>query len=528
MISQIKTNINILNSLNSLLNYNINVSKKLHSPIENLFHQIIISPSELNLGNLSGDKIEKITLWNNTSYRAELFNINGINVEGLILTGLQSGILYPNSSVEYILEIPKSGESVIDSIFEFNFLNSDHNVSLSVTGSRLVLFDFDINWKTSNPPKEYYSHNTDIAISYSGKEQRVNISENPRFKFEYFYTLFDQERIEAENLIYSLGDQKIQVPIYFQRSYLTEDIEIGDKEIKIDNSYNIIQEGTSILIKDNNNKSVLKVKSIINDIIEIEDNLIYSFKKDSVVIPLINCYLNNNIAFNYINNNIAEFLLTFDVEDSDFNNINNNIDNFEQYNGLKLITRKPTRDIKFTKTFERQFEDMDYGYGIRKRIEKDKTPAILFNYKFSLFGKKEISEMKALFNNLKGRFNEFYIDSLSNDLILNSDITAEQLSLVIEDNGQISNNENIIKKIIRIELNNGEVYIREILNYSKTLNDKISILINNSLGVDISKNDIANIQYLSNARFNNDTLNIEHITDDYAEVSIDIRILRNI
>ena len=528
MISQIKTDIVVTNNQIELELSNITVETKSQSPLELLFGQVISTPAIVNIGELSGEYIDYIQLWNASGSTININNISGVGTTGITLDGLQNGVINNNNILNYTLTVSTDGPKDIDGTFTYNFTESQFNTNLQVLGSRISTFDFDLNWESGKTPKEYYSHVTDIAVSYSGKEQRVNITEDPRLKIEYSYNFIGRERIKAENIIYNVGDQKILIPIHHQKTKLLAPVNIGDNTAEMYTEDNLMQIGTSIFVKEGLDKNTMKITNITGTTVTFENQFSKNFGLNAVATPVMLCYLNNNIAFNYKTNDIAECLLTFDIIDSHFNNITNNIDNYEEYDGLKLIVRKPTRNIDIKKTFERQFQTLDYTAGYRTRFSKDKTPAIIFNYNFALFGRQEIKETKALFNNLKGRFNEFYVNSTSNDLILADDIQLTEVAINIYDDGQISFDNNIIKSIIRIELKDGSVYIKKVLDYIPQVDQKLSLIIDSSFGVDISIDDVANIQYLSNARFNNDTLAIDHISDEYAEIAIDIKVLRNV
>ena len=65
MMSQLKNNITITNNILDLNTEVITVSTKLQSPLEMLFGQVVIAPSFVDAGQLSGERIEPVELWNN-------------------------------------------------------------------------------------------------------------------------------------------------------------------------------------------------------------------------------------------------------------------------------------------------------------------------------------------------------------------------------------------------------------------------------------------------------------------------------
>lgn len=521
------TNIQINGNILDFQTANLNVINKKQSGLDLIYNQIILTPNYINVGNLSSVYNKEIILWNANYNSVFLTNISVDNLSNENLSGFSSGEIYTNTIKKYDLTVGVDGDSDINTIFHFNFVNEELTTDLNIIGSRISTFDYDINWNSSNYPVESYNHYNEIITTHSGQEQRVNYSEDTRLNIQYYYTLSDNERIKAENQIYSSGASKIQIPLHHQKTKLLSEINTGSYQAEFINIYSQFQKNSNVIIKENGKKDVLKILDITDNIVTFESQITNNYSTNAIIYPLALVYLNNNIAFNYKTNNVTNFLLTFDIVDSELYNITYNQDDYEIYDNLPLILRKETIKIDITKTFERNFEDVDFQIGFRSRFIKDKTPSIIFNHNISLFGKEEIAKTKALFNNMKGRFNEFYINSTSDDLILSESIGSLETSIKIENDGQLNFNNNVIKSIIRIELKNGNSYIRKVLNYIENTDNKISLVLDSNLGLDIEKNEVANIQYLSNARFNNDTLTINHITDEYAEISIDVKILRN-
>lgn len=504
----------------------LNFNEKLQSMFDVAYNQVVIDPVIISAGTITSDFYQQIRLWNATSEPRNLQNIVKVGTAGIEFSGFENGIIQPGEILYYDLTILPDGPDEVNAQLIYDFSDDFYNTTINITGDRVASFNYDINW--SRGVNEFYRHLTDVVTSYNGKEQRANISEDPRYTVEYFYTLNNEERIEAETFIYNNGNKEILIPMWHQKSIITQPVTSGDNIIEADISDSSLQLGSTCVVSDGFNHQFLTVESILGNTITLSGSISFDISEKGSIAPSYYCKLNQNISFAYENKNLSQLLLRFDITDSDFLNITNNNDNFEEYNGLKVLVRKPTRDITFNKTFERTFEDIDFGNGVRKRLDKNEKPSTILNYRFALFGKKEIAETKAFFNNMKGRYNEFLVETGSNDMILAQNIPTGTDTIIIKSNNQTSFANDSTKQFLRIETVKGNVYIREILNYTDFGEGETNVLLDDTINESLDISQVASIQYLANGRFNNDELQINNITDDYAEIDIDIKILRSL
>ena len=504
----------------------LNFGEKLQSMFDFVYNQVVIDPVLITAGTITSDFYQQIRLWNATSEPQNLQSIVKVGTSGIDFDGFQSGIIQPGEILYYDLTILPDGPDEINAQLIYDFSDDFYNTTVRITGNRVASFNYDINW--SNGVQEFYRHFTDVVTSYNGKEQRANISEQPRYSVEYFYTFTDEERIEAETFIYNNGAKEVLIPMWHQKSVITQPVGAGDNVIVVDLQDSSLQVGSDCVVSDGFNHQFLKVQTILNNTVTLNGSISFDIKEKGSVAPSYYCKLNQNVAFDYENKNLSQLLLRFDIADSDFLMITNDFDNLEEYKGLKVLARKPTRDITFTKTFERTFEDVDFGYGRRERFEKNQKASVNLTYNFSLFGKKEIAETKAFFNNMKGRYNEFLVETGSNDMILSQNIPTGTDTIIIKSNNQTSFANDSSKQYLRIETVKGNVYIRDILSYTDLGDGETNVVLNDTINESLDISQVASIQYLANARFNNDEMQINNITDDYAEISIDIKILRSL
>lgn len=489
-----------------------------------IYGQVILNPETVDLGNLVGDRSENVELWN----VAGDLTINSIipnNAEGLQLVGQSTGLIPLGVTGIYTLNASPDGPSVIDATFEWNFAESQYNTSLSVVGSRTPKIDYDIDWNVT--PKLYYSHYTNIIESYEGNEQRFGLTENPRLAFEYTYFLLDTDMRDLMNLIYSSQDATFQVPDFTKRAEILQNASAGDNIIYVDTSYNDIQADFSIQIGDKGNSQILKVTSVDKNtnVILLESNLTKDvFIGDSVYL-MLPCTINSSLQTTHQIRNWVQTTIRYDVQDNTVDNIVNKEINLDVYEGLYVLYQKPNIDVTVDRTSERLIDVYDNSFGIRGRVTKDKAPATIINYTFDVIGEAEIYNVLAFFEGMKGRLNEFLITSGIKDFVVTDNILATDTTIDVENNGQLEFNNDIQKQYIRIESSKG-VFYRKILNIASSGN-VLKLFIDSNLGVNIDFDEVYDIQFLSNSRLNNDEVVVEKLTNDFATISVDVKILRN-
>ncbi len=523
----LKTNISIIKNKQDYDTTNRNIDLKLQSIGDVIYNKLTLFPSFLNVGTVSSEYKTIIEISNTTMSLAYLNDITFEDGEGITVVPLGEFpvSLVPGKTAQFELTISTEGPSIINAIVSFGVLGEE-SLSLPITGDRVAFFNFDINY--SQPINEYYQHLTNISTSFNGREQRTLITENPRLAFEYYYTLIGEDRVKAETMLYESSADTMQVPVHQLKNKLLQEASIGDSVIYSNVNEMNLQNGMKLMLKSGNDYEVVEVYLISENEITLSNNLSNNYNKNNTILyPLMLVDINSSITSEYLTNDICNMLIRFEVLDNTYKNINtSNDDIFSEYDGYKVIDRRPSRDVTFRRTTQRQFDLIDNGYGIRGKTVNDKTPSTVMTYTFSLLSKEEITQTKSFFNNMKGRYNEFYVVSSTEDFKAAVGVSEFDLSIICENYNQTSFNDNLNKKILRLTTKSNEIFTRDITNISTYTDGRISVGIDSPLGIDIPLENIASIQYLERARLNNDNIQITHITDDYAEINIDVNIFR--
>lgn len=490
-----------------------------------LYGAVILEPILLDLGNLSGAREDTINLWNISGGDLVLNNIIGSGVSGLNLTGKTSGLIINGEVLQYTLQSLPMGDANIDATYSFNFDKTEFNTSFNVIGSRLPIFDYELEW--SNGQRVYYKHYTNILESYNGKEERYGISENARVALEYYYKVTGNIRQKMENLIYNSQNANFQVPLWLQPGYIMQDASAGDLTIFIDATNTDIQEGFNVYVGDYYDNQIVKIETFdeLTGQATLENNLISDIKADQPVYLLAPCKMTSNLDMSSVTRDFTELMIRFEIDDNTISNIVNKVDNIEEYDNLKVLYQKPSIDVEVRRSYNRKVDVIDNGYGVRQFFNQDKTPEIIMNYRFDVTDKSAIKDTLAFFENTKGRLNEFLITSGMRDIYVVDDIEQTETTITVENNGQKQFVNNVQRNKIRV-VTNDNVYYKTILDIQEE-SGFLKLFLDSSFGVNINAEDIIEVQFLSNARLNNDEFIINYITPEFITTSIDCKIFKN-
>lgn len=503
------------------------VEYKIPSLGDMLFDKVTIIPNIINVGVVASTYTFDLEVRNTTLTTVYITDISIRNGDGFQIT-LEEGSLDIRAGdfAKFKVSISPEGQSEIDAQIIFEINNDDQNVVFcQVNGSRVALFNYEINY--AQPINEYYKHNTVITTSNDGSEFRSSISLNPRMSFDYYYTFTSEESTKVQNMIYDNQMKEIQVPLFQLKGKTLSAISAGDTTLEMSNVYLNIESGMSLMVKNGSDYDVMEIININGNVITFSNSFSFDYPEGTSVYPLMGCQINTFFTSEYQTNDLFNTLITFDVIDNRYKTILSNDDSgLPSYQGNYVLLRNPSRDVTFRKTNNRMYDYIDNGYGVRTRDVNDASPAITMTYLISLQGKEEINTFKVLFNKSKGRYHDFYVTSSTNDFKPSADVSTGSTSLRCKNEGQLIYNGNTNFNIVYILLKDGTEYYRNIQSIDFDGNDNILLTFNGTFERDILIEEFANIQFLTKARFNNDTLQISHLTDDYAEISIDVNIFR--
>lgn len=385
---------------------------------------------------------------------------------------------------------------------------------------------------SENNFSEIITFNNDIITSFSGKEQRILLVQQPRYSVEFSYSFFGKELNNFNSFIYNNQVKENYIPIWFNSDFIEENYINGDT-IYITTLYKDYFVGQKIMLIDGlNNYDVATIKTINhNNIVIEEENLSRSYDAFSTdLVPLKIGRLKSTLSKTLLTANVAKVTLSFDIKVSDDKIIDDVDVSFPIYDDKFLILKQPNRINPISQVFNRNVYELDLGFGVREFEELQDQYFINYNYIHELTTRKEINEYKSFINKISGRQKSFYMPSFEVDFIHQENI--EYLSTNNELIVNKQNKENYKdtfgqkKRKIIIIFKDSTYLINEIID-SNSIDDEFeSLLLTENFTSDFNSNEIDHIMFLNESRFLNDTFVFEYLTNDICRINKNIRILK--
>lgn len=484
-----------------------------------LYGQVHAIKTSYNFGNISNDAYLNLEIWNANEYKdvsinnIAYFDLSGVEVLNRDLSSVNIPVdIKRIESALFTIHASTDGDSSNDGNIVFSV--DDQDLSVAVSLSRSVLFDFDLNY--TNNIKETYVYNTFVSSSLDNTEQRIARISIPRVRYEYFYTLTDKQRREIDGFLYS-KNSNLSVPIYAQTRKVNS---IIDDIVKVDIVNTCIQPGQDILIKDAYSKEIIKVDSIVdNETIKLRSSLsnIYT---NAVLIPCFSGKLPASNTRLQRTKNLSEYSLLIDknVDNIDTLLTNNDSMQFNTYQD-KFILDNRNMGVDITALYEKNIITNDNGYSRKDESMYNDVATITFNYDNYVIDRNEISRVKNLFRNQKGMFNDLYSRSFTNNVKVIEKINAGDIIITVEnDNLTGFYDQHKIKHLYLKYNDNIEKYFN-IISISKIDDTREAIFLSEGTGVDVEVKDIISSDFVYLGRLNEDTLVLNYDTHGVANYS---------
>ena len=396
-----------------------------------------VQPGNLALGNVLTTQIREIELLNNfrrESRTWEAFvNNAGPGVSVTNLPGLPL-LFAPLSSFIAFVQVTTAGPPSISGTLDFDIDTPVDILTVAVTGNRITIFQY----RPQAPIKETLEFKTDILEINDGTEQRINVRENPRQKFQFtIRTDDDRSRDSINAVLFDWQARVFGIPVWFEQKPLEAPLAINDTTVQVDTANADFRAGGLVMIYDNDfAQEALEILTVNPTDIELDVGVGRAFDAVStIVVPVRTALTKAQLTQARYAIGPTDFKLEFSVLD--------NIDlasagAFATYQGAGQTTAKPLIDrLNFMK-------GATVSEGIRRkttRLDPETGPPLQisswgkgkpgFAYGFESKSFAETWEFRQLLHFLKGSQLAFYVGTGRRDFKPIGDIsdTASQLDV---------------------------------------------------------------------------------------------------
>lgn len=221
-------------------------------------------------------------------------------------------VLSQNEDINYTVTVSVTGPAEQNTTYQFTV--GGLIFETQVTGSRLILFDFDLNW--SQPEKILYEYFAAVYKAPKGHEYRRNMVNKVFRKSVLSYTFDGLEAQRYLNIVRYSRARFILVPIY-QEGFLSKNELTGSLSVEslasIQYFWNLNNYAEYILIVDHEAKKVeaKSVVSIVGNVINISKVVLNTFNKNTAVIYPAYVAMVNDYSYRNITNKVIESKIAF-------------------------------------------------------------------------------------------------------------------------------------------------------------------------------------------------------------------------
>lgn len=471
------------------------------------YYRIHLTPSRIDLGNISSLRVVNIELWNAFFTQKLLQQISSVDAEGITLSGGPTvpHMINPLQTIPYVLTITPDGPAVINA--QFNWLIDGVSYSVIISGRRSVVFPFPPQYKNTGPV-ESFEFLTLVNRKETGSEQRRSLRIQPRRVLSFNVELLKSKYSQIfKNLMWGWQNRAYSVPVWTDISYTTTANAIGSKVINLATSNKSFRVGDSaILYSDPLVYEVFEIESMTATTLVSKTELVRAWPAVTQVLPIIIGHLREQQPVvrpigDYLTANLR-FVTSADNTWSYLPDTAANV----VYDGLEVITDQPNWVRGLDEVYNYQFDTLDNQTGPIQWIAKELYSGNNRNYSWLLRDKIQIVAMRSFLRRTMGRFKTFWVPSWSHDFDLLTPIGSTSKIIRVAENGfRLLVGVDPAHDRLVVMLKNGNWYYRKIVAVGVVVDGvSIDIELDSTFGLTINPDDIDYISFLDRCRMSSD------------------------
>lgn len=284
------------------------------NPALDLFYNRIWVTEKVEFGLISELAVKQINIWN--AFLSSSISITGFvnpGDQGIAIETISPPVsIARNTDVDYDVTVFVTGPAEQNTTYEFTIAGALYEVQ--VTGSRLILFDFDLNW--ADPEKIIYEYFTSIYTAPTGQEYRRGLASVVTRRSSFYYSLDGIEAHRYLNIVRYGRARFILIPVYQEGFYsagaLTGALAITGSE-NLQYHWNLKNYSTYILIVDHANKisEAKSIASIVGNVINVSKVVLNTFDPDTAIIYPAYVAMVQDYSYRNITNKVIDSNITF-------------------------------------------------------------------------------------------------------------------------------------------------------------------------------------------------------------------------
>lgn len=482
------------------------------------YNRIHILPGRIEAGNVTVNTQFDLSLWNAYLTSVEMTSDTLDNTAGVTVTGGPEApyTLGALEIADYDVTVLEDGDASVD--LNPGWTINGQTYSFNLTATRIVPFFYGPNW--AQPVVEDYEFKTSVSSSYSGQEQRQSTRSKPRRSWRY--NLLEKEH-NARNVYYDiLGFQgrSFGLPVWTDKTELTSQASVGDLVLNALTENRGFVSGHIVFVRSGDLVETHEVDSVSANQITLKKPLSNNFSVGSEVYPGVVASLADSITGSHLTSRVISSSLSFNGVPQDTPDDLPVIAAANTVDGYEVIERRPNWRTPVDTLFSSPVKQIDFGDGITIRKQHRKYPQTGNRFRYSLIGKDEINEFKGILRRLKGRANAAFVNSFTEDLVLNSTATVSQTGAQFKDSSiDLAFDPAAVPTLVCFHTTLGDIRLR-VESISLNQSGLIDVEFTTGFPFTITPTDVIKVSLCFLSRLASDRVSINWLTDDKVETEL--------
>ena len=357
-----------------------------------------------------------------------------------------------------------------------------------------------------------YRFETNILRGMYGHEQRSALYAWPRRMVKYDVTFMSEaEAAYFARVVNKYQGQVFGVPIWAEQGNLTAQASASQTYVDLTDvdKMNFEVGGLFILYSDMDTYEVREIDSMTTTRLNFSTGLSSTWASGSTIYPMLHMTVEQNVTTSKITSAYGGASLMFkEAWNGDIVHELGSHD-YPYYQDFRVFNKRPNWIDNVGVNFSRSSEYLQ-KLGAQIRYTRDPESEYVLEASYLSSDIDECAELVGFFNDMMGRWGQFWIPTWQRDIVITSDISASDTTLTIEDIEYSSYwaNNNIIGKYLFLLLPDDTEIYRQITGYPSST----QITVDSAIGYDVDILEVDHIlgSFLLPARFEIDEIELSY------------------
>lgn len=500
-----------------------NGNRRTRSFYDIFYERIHFDPAAMNLGQLLNAQTRLITVWNAFFETRVLTDVSQLDTDGLELTyGGTPQAWKPLQEKIMRLSVSTDGPPSIRAFYTFTW---DNSITVyRVVGERIVVFAFPPDLAEDFTERLTFYGST--FAGYSGKEQRMALTDHPRISYDFKIQVMDNELQRFEALMWGWQSRVFAVPVWNSYTYTAEPVAPGATIVHVGSTEfrEFRPDGLAIIAAGPGMFEAIEVLEVHPQHLLLKKPTARGWTRRVQVMPVRTMRMAREISYSGPVANFKEPRLQFTADSQELMQA---VAWPWTYEGLPVLAFSPDMTPGLNGSYTRNLDFTDGEYSLPIVVDRSGLGTLhqVWNYVFTSFA--EAQRFKALLQTLRGATGEFWTSTWSPDISLAADIDVDSFSFYAEEAYHTAMyTQRKGRDRIAIQLRDGTVYYRKIIavtNTDDSLPGTEHFILDEGIPRPLRISQVACISYLSLSRFENESFEMKWTTQEWASLNAQIK-----